>query len=115
MAGQYDITIEQGATFTLALTYKDGNNQVVDLTGYTAKMQVRPFARSPKVILERTSQSGKIALGGAAGTVTITATAQETAALTPGVGVYDIELYSPISTTVRLLQGDVTISAEVTR
>jgi hypothetical protein len=115
MAGQYDITIDQGATWTLALTYKDGEGAVVDLSGYTAKMQIRPFARSSKVILERSTEAETIVLGGAAGTVSVTATAAETGALKPGVGVYDLELYSPIATTIRLLQGDVTISAGVTR
>lgn len=115
MAGIYDIEIEQGATWSLLLTYKDGAGNVVDLTGYTARMQARPFARSPKIILERSTQAGTILLGGQAGTVTIKATAAETAALKAGTGAYDVELYSPIATTIRLIQGKFTISAEVTR
>ena len=41
MAAVYDITIEQGATFRLSLVWKDSSNVPVNLTGYTARMQVR--------------------------------------------------------------------------
>lgn len=115
MAGIYDITIEQGTNFSLNLTYKDSAQAPIDLTGYTAKMQMRPFASSARVFFERSTTNGTISLGGAAGTVLITATAEETAALNFLNAVYDIELYSPIDTTIRLLQGKVIMSQEVTR
>ena len=40
-AGLYDITIEQGATFQMNLTWKDSTGSPVNITGYTARMQVR--------------------------------------------------------------------------
>lgn len=114
-AGIYNFTIEQGASWSLSLTYKDADNQAVDLAGYSAKLQVRSFVGSSEVLLERSTQAGTITLGGVLGTISVEASAAETAALTPGLAVYDLELYSPIDTTIRLLQGDVTISPEVTR
>jgi len=41
-AGRYLLTIEQGATTDLLLEYKDSNGNPVDLSGYTARMQIRP-------------------------------------------------------------------------
>lgn len=115
MAGLYDITIEQGATWTLNLTYKDENQDRVNLTGYAAALQIRQFAKSADILLSRSTVAGNIVLGGATGTITVTATATETAALNAGVAVYDLELLSPLGITTRLIQGSVTISAEVTR
>ena len=42
-AGAYDITIEQGATFTLNLDYKDANDVLVLVvgTGYDCRAQIR--------------------------------------------------------------------------
>jgi hypothetical protein len=40
-AGWYNFTIEQGATVDFELTYKDSNGDVVDLSKYTARMQVK--------------------------------------------------------------------------
>jgi len=113
MAGKYDITIEQGATFTLSMTVKK-NGSPVDLTGYTARMQARPHAGSSAVYLDLSSVN-KITLGGPAGTIVISLTAAETAALPTGTFVYDLELISPLGVTTRLLAGRVVVSAEVTR
>jgi hypothetical protein len=54
-------------------------------------------------------------LGGAAGTITLTISATDTAALTSGRGVYDLELVSGSGIVTRLLQGVATISRNVTR
>ena len=40
-AAQYDILIEQGATFSRTFVWKDSSEVAVDLTGYTARMQIR--------------------------------------------------------------------------
>ena len=115
MAGIYDVIIEQGATFSMRMTYRDSADAIVDLTGYTARMQVRPYHSSSKIILERSTANQTITLGGLLGTILVQATSVVTAALAAGTGVYDLELYSPIGTTVRLIEGRVTISPEVTR
>ena len=41
--GKYNFTCPQGTTFTRTITYKIGG-VAVNLTGYTARMQVRKFA-----------------------------------------------------------------------
>jgi len=113
-ATTYDILIEQGATFSQVITYKD-NGVAVNLTGYTARMQVRSTLESATTVVELTTANGRIALGGAAGTITLTISATDTAGLTAGRGVYDLELVSGSGIVTRLLQGVATISRNVTR
>ena len=113
-ATTYDILIEQGATYSQVITYKE-SGVAVNLTGYTARMQVRSTLESASTIVELTTANGRIALGGAAGTITLTISATDTAALTAGRGVYDLELVSGSGIVTRLLQGVATISRNVTR
>jgi hypothetical protein len=113
-ATTYDILIEQGATFSQVITYKD-NGVAVNLTGYTARMQVRATLESASTLVELTTANSRIALGGTAGTITLTISATDTAALTAGRGVYDLELVSGSGIVTRLLQGVATISRNVTR
>lgn len=64
-------TIYQGATFRKRLTWKGPlpAQTPIDLTGCTARMQVRPEVESPTVLLELTTANGGITLGGVAGTI----------------------------------------------
>lgn len=113
-ATTYDLLIEQGATFSQLITYKE-SGVAVNLTGYTARLQVRSTLESASTVVELTTANGRIALGGAAGTITLTISATDTAALTAGRGVYDLELVSGSGIVTRLLQGVATISRNVTR
>ena len=113
-ATTYDILIEQGATYSQLVTYKE-SGVAVNLTGYTARMQVRSTLESATTVVELTTANGRIALGGAAGTITLTISATDTASLTAGRGVYDLELVSGSGIVTRLLQGVATISRNVTR
>ena len=113
MAGSFDFTIEQGATFNLLMTWEI-NNVAINLTGYTARLKARVDVEDTEVILSLTTENSGIALGGAAGTITFTQTATQTALLQTGSFVYDLELITG-STVTRLLQGELIISAEVTR
>jgi hypothetical protein len=113
MAGEYNFTIEQGATFNLLMTWKI-DNVAVNLTGYTARLQARIDVDETDTILSLTTGAG-ITLGGAAGTISLDQTATQTALLPKGEYVYDLELQSSGGTVTRLLQGELNISAEVTR
>jgi hypothetical protein len=114
-AGKYDITIEEGATFLLSCTWKDAAGDPIDLTGYSAAMQVRRYKTAADTLLDVSSSGGEITLGDAAGTIEVAIPATETAALTGEVAVYDLELTDGSGVVTRLLEGDVTISREVTR
>ncbi len=109
---QYNITAYQGATYDLNLTYSIGGT-AVNLTEYTAALQVRENPRSSTTILSLATGSG-ITLGGTAGTIDVTASASTMGSATPGNYVYDLELSSGSQVT-RLIQGNFAIQAEVTR
>ena len=115
LGNRFDITINQGATFELTVTWKDSTGAAINLTGYTARMQVRETYSSASTVVSLTNGSG-ITLGGAAGTIAILISATTTAALTaPFSGVYDLELVSAGGVVTRLLQGAATVTPEVTR
>lgn len=102
--------LRQGATFNRVFTWAiDG--EPVNLSGYTARSQIRKTAASDEVALTLTSY---ITLGGAQGTVTLAIPATITAGLAAGKYVFDLELVSG-STVTTLLAGPVEVAAEVTR
>lgn len=113
--GQYDIAIYQGSTYSQQFTWKDQNGAAINLTGYSARMKVRPGVDSATVLLDLTTANAKITLGGVAGTITVNLTDVETAALAAMLGVYDLELISGGGVVTRLLQGNLIVSNEVTR
>ncbi len=117
-AGLYDLYIEQGATFTKIITWKDSAGDPIDLTGFVARMQIRQTISASAVLYSATTENGGITLGGAAGTITITFPAADTAAFSFVTGVYDLELASSAlagAEVTRLLEGGVVVSKEVTR
>jgi hypothetical protein len=123
LAGTYNITCQQGATFSRFITmrYPDPASPPTDptylpynLTGHTARMQVRRTVDSPTPIVSLTTANGGITLGGADGTIEIIISAANTALLTSS-GVYDLEIVSDTGVVSRVLQGEWRLSPEVTR
>ena len=55
ISGIYNMTIEQGSTFKLALYWKNSANQPVPMSNYSAKMQIRASTGASVVLLELTS------------------------------------------------------------
>lgn len=113
--GNYDLTIYQGADFALRVKWKDSLGALVDLTGYTARMQIRRSLRDAAIVASLTTENARIVLGGVAGTIDLSLLAATTAAVTVRAGVYDLELIDSTGIVTRLLQGAVEFSQEVTR
>lgn len=113
-AAIYNATIDQGATWTLQVVYKTDAGVPINLTGYTAALQVRQNYYDTTALISLTSPSGGIVITGATGTINITMTAQQTGSLDEGFYVYDLEITSG-GTVTRLIQGQFTVSPEVTR
>ena len=114
------LKIYQGATFTKSLTWKTAPDEEsaktpVDLTGCTARMQVRAKVGASEVLLSLTTENGGIALGGTAGTIELLIDADDTAAIAWTSGVYDLEIVFPGGQVRRLMYGSFTVSLEVTR
>lgn len=111
-----NLTIYQGATFEMVGIWKAGKTPVpVDLTGCKARAHIRADVDAPQVLLELTTENGRVQLGGATGTVTLNLSDSETAAINWPDGVYDLEVVFPSGFVRRLLSGGVVVSPEVTR
>jgi len=110
----YDISTEQGSSLSRVVTYSDANSSPINLTGYTARMQVRPRASSGYAYLTLTSPSGGLTLGGTTGTITILVDGSVTSAIPAGDYVYDLEVVNGAYVD-KVMGGDFTLSAEVTR
>lgn len=113
-AAIYNATIDQGATWNLEVVYKTDAGVPINLTGYTAALQVRQNYYDTTALISLTSPSSGIVITGATGTINITMTAQQTGSLDEGFYVYDLEITSG-ATVTRLIQGQFTVSPEVTR
>lgn len=114
-AGYRDLYIEQGATFYQEIVWKDSAGEVIDLTDYTARMQIRRNKQSTTPLISLTTENGRITIEAANGKVILEVDADDTADFTQFCGVYDLELISSTGFVTRLMEGGVTISREVTR
>lgn len=109
MATKANIIIDQGTTFSTIINLTDDNGDPINLTGYTGDAEMRKHYTSSN------SQSFSINLGGTSGTVTLSLTSAQTANLTPGRYVYDVEVTSGANVVSRIVEGIVTVTPEVTR
>jgi hypothetical protein len=129
-AGRYSFTIEQGATFQLELQYKSSNETPISLVGYSGRMQIRPNAASSTVYLTLSSSLASDGTGlnfsGSGGSIDpksgsigiYIASCTSSMLNFDGTAYYDLEIYSGSGNcpyTVRLLEGQVQLSKEITR
>lgn len=114
-ASKYDITIEQGATFKLPLTYTAAGVPV-NISGWSIRMQVRESYKHG-ITLDLTNANLGVRATPTLGKFVVYATDEQTAGIPFTRGVYDLELVIPAATpeVIRLLQGKVSITREVTQ
>jgi hypothetical protein len=111
--GTYNIECPQGVTFDKTFTISI-SGVPMNLTGYTAAMQVRETYDSSSTLLSLTNGSG-ITLGGTAGTIALLVASTATAAIAEGFYSYDLEIVSGGGVTDRLLQGKFVVTPQVTK
>ena len=110
-AARYDLVIDQGSDFAIEFTVNESGS-AKNLTGYTARAQLRPTKSSSTLTATftcgiPTPANGKISMSLTNGT---------TAGLAAGRFFYDLEIFTASDTLVqRLLFGEVTVTQEVTR
>lgn len=91
-------------------------NTPIDLTGYTAQMQIRETLDSSTVIHELTSAvGGGISIDTANYTVTINIPANTTRNFDFTTAVYSLELTNPSGAVTTLVTGNLTLVREITR
>jgi hypothetical protein len=105
-----NLIIDQGTSFDTTINVSDDDNNPIDLTGYTAAAQMRKHYSS------LTAYAFTATVDNNNGTVTLTMNAATTNSIPYGRYVYDCELTkASTSTVIRLVEGIVTISPQVTR
>ena len=112
-AGIYNFTCEQGATFQRDIEVTNFDDTIRDLDGFTARMQVRSDMEATSALVELTTENGRMQIDGSLGTVGLTISAADTAALTQG-GIYDLEIVDSVGVVERLLQGNFNLDENVT-
>ncbi len=110
--GRFNFTLTQGDTFNTAPAWKINGNYV-NVTGYTAKMDVKQAVTSSTVIVELSSANGRITVGGIDGKFTLNLTPAETAALPAGNYIYDLDVTAPGGAVYTLLTGGFSVVPQV--
>ena len=130
-AGRYSFTIEQGTTTNFEIQYKDSSNNPVDLTRYSGRMQIASdYASNASRTVYLTLSSSLNADGTGlnfsgsngstpptSGSIGIYIAACTSSLLTFTTAKYDLEIYSgsgDCPLTVRLLEGQISLSNQVT-
>jgi hypothetical protein len=90
-------------------------NTPIDLTGYTARMQIRGKIDDAGTIAELTTENSGITISTANSTITITISATATALYTFSTAVYSLELVSSGGVVTPFITGTMTLVKEVTR
>jgi len=129
-AGRYSFVLEQGATINFEVQYKDSNNVPISLSGYSGRMQIKSnYAdNNPTIYLtlssSRNSDGTGLNFSGSNGTtdpstgsIGVYVASCTSSMLTFGTAYYDLEIYSGSGAcpyTIRLLEGQVRLSPQVT-
>lgn len=114
-AANVPLQLEQYATARLGLTWTDESNTPVNLTGWTAALQIRQSPGATPIV-SLTHLAG-ITLGGAAGTIDIVIPGSVTAAIPVSPAQtygYDLVMVSPGGAPDRLIEGGVTVKVGYT-
>lgn len=125
VAATYDFTIEQGSTFRRVMiigrrtTQTDVDGNVIidpyDLTGCHLRMQVRQRYNSEVLLAATTKAGGIVVPSGTDGKVIVTFTDEATDSVEIKKALYDMELAYPSGDVVRVMQGTITFSRNITR
>lgn len=126
-AGRYSFSIDQGSTFKLGVQYLDSNSTPINLTNYSARMQIRSdYADNTNTLYTTISSSVDadgtgLYLNGlngdqplSSGSIGIIISAEKTTSMSFCEAYYDLELTSG-SYVTRILEGGVILNKEVTR
>ena len=110
-AGTYNLVIDQGSDFALDLVIKEGGSALI-LANYSGRAQLRT-----SVDASSASATFTVTVTNASnGALKMQLPAATSSGISAGQYVYDLEIYTSADSIVkRIMQGDVTITPEVTR
>ena len=109
MAVVTNLVLDQGTTFSVTIGYNDASGNPVDLTGYTARSQMRKSYYSANATSFTANISDAIN-----GEITLSLTSAQTANVKAGRYLYDLEIVESAN-VIRVVEGIVTVMPEITR
>lgn len=105
--------IHQGADWSAEIIVKDGNRNVMDITGWTAKMQVRERPGSP-LLMELSTENGGIVITGASGSIGFVMTDDQAELLQFSKAKYDLRVIDGSGNVAYLIKGDFPADQHIT-
>jgi hypothetical protein len=112
MAAYVELFMDQGATFNNVINLSDDlTNANINISGYIVLSQMRRSYYSANASANLTCQITNASTG----EITISLESNETANIKSGRYLFDIQVTTPANTTVRLLEGIVTVTPRVTK
>lgn len=108
-----NLTILQGTTWGARWPLQDKAGAAVNLTGWSARAQAREFHGSPVVKHSWSVAENNVTLD--AQGLLLEVTAAQSSEWTWTNAVYDVELFHLDGTVIRITQGSIKVSPEVTR
>lgn len=114
-AAKYDLEIDQGSSFSIAITVSDESG-ARNLSTYNPRAQIRPAVDSPDADkVDFTFDVSSMA----SGIIVMQLAHDVSAGMQAGAYVYDLEIFTGSAgsetSVTRLMQGNVTINPEVTK
>lgn len=112
---KYTLTCWQGKTFEKIFYFKDAQDNIIDLSGYTARMHVRPSVDSDTITIELTTENDRIVVNGEDGSVTLYIADEDSEDVSAATYKYDLEIISGSGRVYCPIYGSFKVKAEVTR
>ncbi len=110
MAIYANLAVDQGSDFFSAITVEGSDGNIFNLSGYTARGQVRKtYASSTAYDLHATISNPSN------GGINISLSSTQTAMMRPGRYVYDVEIVDAQNVVTRVVEGQIEVTPRVTR
>lgn len=125
-AGRYDMEIEQGADYELAVLYQDPDGDIINMANYTlARLQIRESENSTPILELRSDAPTNAAdyvvsksitlLGNSDPNIRILIGNGKTASLNFDTAFYDLELLGTNGSVTKIIRGLVRLIKEYTK
>ena len=108
MATKVNLVVDQGSTFQTSVTFNDENGNTINFSTYSGAAQMRKHFTSSNSVSFSVNMTSN-------GVITLGLTANQTANLTSGRYVYDLEVTDSSNLISRLIEGIITVTPNVTR
>ncbi len=111
---EVNFKVVQGDTFSIKVTYQNPNGTDINLTNYTARMDVRNEPGG-KILCASITTSNGISISGVDGEINITFSPAQTRKFTTPSAAYQLQITSPGGQQTTVLKGYLSVSPAVVR